>query len=1429
MIGKKTFANGDTYVGVAPDAELDASALINIANLAQLTPKGMRESEILALKKVANPGGKAAPAAAINHSYGPLRGLFDPDNLDGSSSFARQVDHVVAANKTINVVSLVNEAKDVKRQGLTVTYNSIHVRSTQRPQGDAYFRATAMVDVSQHYKLADRSFVEILAPGVEIRTLAQAGNAQVPVKDVSGNSVAAPHVTGAIALLHEYVNISVPAASKTAAKNPYLMKAVILNSADKIKDRLPGPHPTPTKAGQEILMSRTVIDSDNKNRTWSDDPAADIIGDAKADERQSLALSATMGAGALNVKRAVAQLHGGQFAPGGNEVGVIGWDMNVLSRNKDPKPDPKTEIQNQDVRYKIYSLPKLALGSDLAVTLAWEREVVETPRMALIEDRYEVINGFRKADLGNDLKAAVDSLPRDLNLYLMPAGSKKLSDALWSSRSVAGNVEHFFLQLPAGKEFKDVKYELWVVGNMRDEAQGQAQTNKAGGIQQEYGLAWWGEEAAGGQEEEEESLIGDRVWVDTNANGSQDEGELGVRDVVVTLIDDNTQEVVDQTRTDYLGNYLFTGVQPGTYYLQFDAPAGYTFTTPHLGDAATDSDAQPEPGGRVAFTETITVSGAGERLDIDAGLTALPTGSVSGFLWSDDNEDGMQTSGEAGVSDVEVLLLNTSGEYVADTLTDEYGHYSFSGVSVGDYIVRFGSLTNHGYTTLDNGSDGTDSDADEETGWTAEFSVTDSQTSYLDAGYVVTAGSLAGWVWTDTDEDGVADAGESGASGVFVQVLDGSSDLVAETYTNEEGNYSFDGLAPGNYTLEFFTTAGETFSIGGPTQSITSTVGVLTQASDTGLIPPAPGSITGRAWSDTDEDGIQDVGESFFGGIAVDLYDEVGELVDSTTTSTTDGTYTFDDLAQGAYYVVVGGTNQLTDADVVSDDTVDSDFSWEWRTVLVDVLAGEATEDVDAGLLANHVPEGADNSYSVAHGGNTTLTISSGSGVLANDTDEDNDSLAAVLVDDVAYGELTLNSDGSFTYTPPDWYYGDVTFTYRPVDADGLGSLAMVTITVENDDPSAANDTSSTNEDSSVSVSVLANDSDPDSDTLTVIGAWDGDHGTVTFTGSSVTYKPDANWHGTDSFVYWVIDEYGGVDSATVTVTVNAVNDAPVANDDAAPITVNTPTVIAVRANDTDVDGDTLSVTAVGSAPHGVVSITGGGTGVSYTPTPNYVGSDSFTYTISDGHGGTATATVFVTVVLPSGDDVFTLHQGQTIDILAPGILVNDPKPNGFNLTVTSYTQLVAYGTGLDIVGDSLTVLSGGRMQYRAGPGFVGLVTFSYTVSDGHGYTATHNVYLNVTNTPPLGAADSYNVPINGLLQVTSAASGVLGNDSDADGDTLRAVLVSGPTKGTLWLNSNGTFTYRPNTGVSGIDTFTYRAFDGAQYTDPITVILNIV
>ncbi|QOR61544.1 Ig-like domain-containing protein [Sulfurovum sp. ST-21] len=186
-----------------------------------------------------------------------------------------------------------------------------------------------------------------------------------------------------------------------------------------------------------------------------------------------------------------------------------------------------------------------------------------------------------------------------------------------------------------------------------------------------------------------------------------------------------------------------------------------------------------------------------------------------------------------------------------------------------------------------------------------------------------------------------------------------------------------------------------------------------------------------------------------------------------------------------------------------------------------------------------------------------------------------------------------------------------------------------------NHSPVAQNDTATTLEDSSVDIAVLANDSDADGDTLSISAVTSPANGTAIINGTQVTYTPDSDYSGSDSFSYTVSDGIGGTATATVSVTVTAVNDAPVAQNDTATVEVNSSVIIAVLSNDSDVDGDTLSISAVTSPANGTAIING--TQITYTPDINYTGSDSFTYTVSDGNGGTDTATVSVTVGADSG------------------------------------------------------------------------------------------------------------------------------------------------------------------------------------------------
>ncbi|MCG7877809.1 MAG: Ig-like domain-containing protein, partial [Candidatus Thiodiazotropha endolucinida] len=210
------------------------------------------------------------------------------------------------------------------------------------------------------------------------------------------------------------------------------------------------------------------------------------------------------------------------------------------------------------------------------------------------------------------------------------------------------------------------------------------------------------------------------------------------------------------------------------------------------------------------------------------------------------------------------------------------------------------------------------------------------------------------------------------------------------------------------------------------------------------------------------------------------------------------------------------------------------------------------------------------------------------------------------------------------------------TFTYTIDDGNGGTDTATVTVTVGavNDAPVAVDDSIGTDEDVPVTVNVLPNDSDPDGDTLTVTAVTQGTNGSVAIdpVSGNPVYTPDPDFNGTDTFTYTIDDGNGGTDTATVTVTVGAVNDAPVAVDDSIGTDEDVPVTVNVLPNDSDPDGDTLTVTAVTQGTNGTVTIDPVSGNPIYTPDADFNGTDTFTYTIDDGNGGTDTATVTVTV-----------------------------------------------------------------------------------------------------------------------------------------------------------------------------------------------------
>lgn len=270
--------------------------------------------------------------------------------------------------------------------------------------------------------------------------------------------------------------------------------------------------------------------------------------------------------------------------------------------------------------------------------------------------------------------------------------------------------------------------------------------------------------------------------------------------------------------------------------------------------------------------------------------------------------------------------------------------------------------------------------------------------------------------------------------------------------------------------------------------------------------------------------------------------------------------------------------------------------------------------------------------------------------------------------------------------------------------------------------PVAADDSVSTTRGQPILIAVLINDSDPDNDALVISAIGSAAHGSVSLAGRSVQYTPNAGFVGTDSFTYSISDGADGVGTATVTVHVD--DRPPVANADSASTISAATVLIPVLANDLDPDGDALSVTALSAPAHGSASIQADGQ-VSYTANTDFVGSDNFSYTLTDSHGSIASATVTVTVAagnhapIAVDDHYEVMHT----NLIALPVLVNDSDPDGDALTIVSNTQPA---NGRVIVG------SGGQLAYVANFHFCGVDSFTYTIRDAQGLMASAQVSINV-------------------------------------------------------------------------------------------------
>ena len=964
------------------------------------------------------------------------------------------------------------------------------------------------------------------------------------------------------------------------------------------------------------------------------------------------------------------------------------------------------------------------------------------------------------------------------------------------------------------------------------------------------------------------------------------------------------------------------------------------------GDEATDSftyTVSDGQGGSDDATVTITVDGvtdivpnvppvAGDDAFATDEDSALTTGNVLG---NDSDADGGTLSVSAvngSAADVgsqivlgsgALLTLNGDGSFAYDP------NGAFEGLDDGDEATD--SFT---YTVSD-GQGG----SDDATVTITVDGVTDivpnvppvagDDAFATDEDSALTTGNVLG---NDSDADGgtlSVSAVNGSAADVGSQIVLGSGALLT---LNGDGSFAYDpngafeGLDDGDEATDSFTYTVSDGQGGSDDATVTITVDGVTD-----IVPNVP-PVAGDDAFATDEDSALTTGNvlgndsdadggtlsvSAVNGSAADVGSQIVLGSGALLTLNGDGSFAYD--PNGAFEGLDDG-DEATDSFTytVSDGQGGSDDA----TVTI-------TVDGVTDIVPNVPPVAGDDAFATDE--DSALTTGN---VLGNDSDADGGTLSVSAVNgsaadvgsQIVLGSgalLTLNGDGSFAYDPNGAFEGlddgdeaTDSFTYTVSDGQGGSDDATVTITVDgvtdivpNVPPVAGDDAFATDEDSALTTgNVLGNDSDADGGTLSVsaVNGSAADVGSQIVLGSgalltlngdgSFAYDPNGAFEGlddgdeaTDSFTYTVSDGQGGSDDATVTITVDGVTDIvpnvpPVAGDDAFATDEDSAlTTGNVLGNDSDADGGTLSVSAVnGSAADvgsqivlgsGALLTLNGDGSFAYDPNGAFEGlddgdeaTDSFTYTVSDGQGGSDDATVTITVdgvtdIVPNvppvaGDDAFATDEDSALT--TGNVLGNDSDADGGTLSVSAVNGSAA-DVGSQIVlgsGALLTLNGDGSFAYDPNGAFEGLDdgdeatdSFTYTVSDGQGGSDDATVTITVDgvtdivpNVPPVAGDDAFATDEDSAL----TTGNVLGNDSDADGGTLSVSAVNGSAADVgsqivlgsgalLTLNGDGSFAYDPNGAFEGLDdgdeatdSFTYTVSDGQGGSDDATVTITV-
>lgn len=472
--------------------------------------------------------------------------------------------------------------------------------------------------------------------------------------------------------------------------------------------------------------------------------------------------------------------------------------------------------------------------------------------------------------------------------------------------------------------------------------------------------------------------IGNYIWYDINANGTQDLNEKGMADVNINLTD-VSGNILSSTNSDKIGNYKFSGLTPGSYKVNILLPAGYLFSAANL--TSDDKDSDIIFSGVTGSTDVIVLANGVQELSIDAGLykAADTLVNIGDKVWKDMDADGLQDADEPGISGVVLELFDYEDNLVATTKTDGFGNYIFPNIPAGYYYIELTTPVGYNISTPNIGlDDKQDSDFDVLTGKTSTISFSGGDIRMdIDLGLVPSTilgtGKVGNFVWFDTNSNGIQDLGELGVRGVSVFLMDTGNTILQKTTTDIDGYFVFVNIAPGNYKLKFsnipeglgFTMAfqGGTSAdsdvpdgTGGVTNVFAVGAGSIDNV-DCGLITELKSggmaTIGDLVWDDLNNNGIHDSDEPGIQGVTITLYGSDCLTVVATTRTDIKGRYIFNEIPVGDYCLGVTLPVNFTYAiQNAGSPDVDSDINpGTGKSGLFTILEGETNIDVDAGLV----------------------------------------------------------------------------------------------------------------------------------------------------------------------------------------------------------------------------------------------------------------------------------------------------------------------------------------------------------------------------------------------------------------------------------------------------------------------------------------------